>query len=450
MGELKKSENWVAGLQWLFFIFANIVIIPVTVGKAFELSDNAIMTTLQLSFIVTGCACVCQALWGHRRAILEGQSGLWWGMILTTVSIATAQGISLAELGGSLAVGILISAVITVVVGIFGWGTALAKLFKPGVMGVFMLLFGFQLIQIFLKGMLGIPMGNTPDDVSIVGSIAILSIIMMLLMVVVNVTLPNKISKYSLLIGIVVGWAAFALFLGEEKTVKSSSTFTFDFFLLGKPEFNIGIIIVAVVTGILNLANTFGALKGTEDLYESDTSKKQFSASLIISGIFTGISGLLGLVPYAPFVSSIGFLKQSGIIHRMPFIIGGVLFLMMGVFPPVAHFFSNIPLSVGSTVLLVSYLQLLMSSLDFLKKVKFNKRNIYRSAIPIFVAVVIMTFPESYFASIPTYIQPFIHNGLLVGITLALILENIIPWDKIQEKGDKNQNKSLITNNSVK
>lgn len=438
MVELKKTENWVAGLQWLFFIFANIVIIPVTVGQAFQLSDSSIMTTLQLSFIVTGCACICQALWGHRRAILEGQSGLWWGMILTTVSIAASQGISLPEIGGSLAVGILISAAITVFVGLFGWGNALAKLFKPGVMGVFMLLFGFQLIQIFLKGMLGIPMGNTPDHVSIQGNIALLSIIMMLLMVIVNVTLPNKISKYSLLIGIVIGWAAFAIFLGEEETVKESASLTFDFFLLGKPEFNVGIIIVAVVTGILNLANTFGALKGTEDLYDSETSKKQFSASLIISGIFTGISGLFGLVPYAPFVSSIGFLKQSGIIHRMPFLIGGALFLMMGVFPPVTLFFSNIPLSIGSTVLFVSYLQLLLSSLDFLKKIEFNKRNVYRSAIPIFVAVVIMTFPDSYFAGVPTYIQPFIQNGLLVGITLALVLENIIPWDKIVKPGQSN------------
>ncbi|MFS0836649.1 uracil/xanthine transporter [Paenibacillus sp. 1P03SA] len=352
-----KTDNWIAGMQWLFFIFANSVIVPLTIGQAFQLSEDRIMSTLQLTFIVTGSACICQAFLGHRRAVLEGQSGLWWGMILTTVSIASAQNTSLDELGGSLTVGILISAVVTLTVGIFGWGAALANLFKPGVMGVFMLLFGFQLIQIFLKGMLGIPMGNPPDDATVNLGISFLSLVMMLLIVVVNITLPNKFSKYSLLAGIVVGWAAFELFLGEEETVPAAASFKFEFFMLGKPDLNLGIIMVAVLTGILNLANTFGALKGSEELYDSTTQKKQFDASLIVSGIFTGISGLFGLVPYAPFVSSIGFLKQSGIINRLPFIIGGSLFLIMGVIPPVAHFFSNIPLSVGSTVLFVAYLQ---------------------------------------------------------------------------------------------
>ncbi|WIV17316.1 uracil/xanthine transporter [Paenibacillus polygoni] len=435
--DLQKSENWLAGFQWFFFIFANIVIIPLTIGKAFDLSDNTIMTTLQYSFVVTGAACIAQAFWGHKRAILEGQSGLWWGMILTTVSIATSQGISLAELGGSLTVGVLISALLTVLTGVFGLGSLLSRLFKPAVMGVFMMIFGFQLIQIFLKGMLGIPMGNAPDHARIDLNISLISMIMMLLIIIVNVMMPSKISKYSLLLGIVVGWGVYSIFLGEEETIKNSASFHFEWFSLGNPAWNVGIIIVAVITGILNLANTFGALKGTEGLYKKETSKKQYRASLMISGFFTAISGVLGLVPYAPFVSSIGFLKQAGIINRLPFIIGGFLFLLMGVIPPVAHFFSDIPLSVGSTVLFVSYLQLLLSSFEFFEKVPLNKRNIYRCAVPIFLAVVVMTLPSEYFSSFPSFIQPFISNGLLVGITLSLILENIMNWDRIQEKMDK-------------
>lgn len=431
--DLRRSENWIAGLQWLFFIFANIVIIPLTIGAAFNLSEDQIMTSLQMSFIVTGSACVCQAFFGHKRAILEGQSGLWWGMILTTVNIVAGQGISLAELGGSLSVGILISAMLTMLVGIFGWGSALAKLFKPGVMGVFMLLFGFQIIHIFLKGMLGLPMGNTPDHAQIDIHITLLSLILVVLIIIVNVKLPNRISKYSLLAGIVIGWIAFELIIGQKDSVVSKSSFALELFPFGKPTLNVGIIIVAVVTGILNLANTFGSLKGTEDLYGVVTTKKQYSASFIISGISTAISGLFGLVPYTPFVSSIGFLKQSGIIDRLPFIIGGFLFLMMGVFPPIAHFFSDIPVSVGSAVLFVSYLQLFLSSYDFINRVKFNKRNVYRTAVPIFVAVAIMTFPSSYFSSFPTFLQPFISNGLLMGISLALILENTIDWDRISE-----------------
>ncbi|MCM3757886.1 uracil/xanthine transporter [Sporosarcina aquimarina] len=432
--ELKSPSDWIAGLEWFFFIFANIVIIPITVGKAFNLHQDSIISTLQLSFIVTGIACLLQAFLGHKRAILEGQSGLWWGMILSTVSLASSQGISMSELGGSLTVGVLISAVMTIAVGLFGWGPALAKLFNPAVMGVFMLLFGFQLIKIFLEGMLGIPMGNPPDDAKIQLSVASLTFVVAAIMIVINIKAPKKVSKYTLLSGIVVGWVAYALLFGPEHTVKSDASFQFELFHLGKPAWNIGIIVMAVITGLMNLANTFGALKGTEskDLYDEETSKKQYNRSLTISGGLTAVSGLFGLVPYAPFVSSIGFLEQSGIVRRLPFIIGSALFLLMGIIPPVSHFFSNIPLSIGSTVLFVAYLQLLNSSFGFFEEIRLNSRNVYRSAIPVFVAVVIMVMPDSYFSSLPGFVQPIIGNGLLMGILIALILENTIKWDHIK------------------
>src|SRR5690625_5411677 len=81
-----QTENLLASLQWFFFIFANIVIIPITVGEAFELNQAEVVSLVQMSFIVTGLACLAQAFFGHRRPILEGQSGLWWGIYLTLVA----------------------------------------------------------------------------------------------------------------------------------------------------------------------------------------------------------------------------------------------------------------------------------------------------------------------------------------------------------------------------
>src|SRR5690625_6998639 len=71
--KLLEPRNWVAGVQWFFFIFANIVIIPITVGEAFGLHQSEIVPLLQLSFIVTGLACLAQAFFGHCRPIMEGQ-----------------------------------------------------------------------------------------------------------------------------------------------------------------------------------------------------------------------------------------------------------------------------------------------------------------------------------------------------------------------------------------
>ncbi|MFC5588147.1 uracil/xanthine transporter [Sporosarcina soli] len=437
--ELLKTSNWISGLQWLFFIFTNIVVIPVTVGAAFDLSPETIVNMLQLSFIVTGLACIVQAFLGHKRAIMEGQSGLWWGVILTLCTTAAAQGMPLPVLGGSLTVGIIITAILTFLIGITGLGPHIAKLFTPAVMGVFMFLFGCQLIGIFLKGMLGIPFGNQSEGANIHLSISLLSIIIAILVIVISVKAPSSIRRYGLLIGIIVGWIAFAIIFKPESPISENTKFALELFPLGKPAWDVGIIITTILAGLLNTANTFGALKGTESMYEVETKKSEYRASFTITGVFTLIAGIFGLVPNSPYVSSIGFLSQTGIINRIPFVLGGLMFLVMGLIPPLGHFFSQIPLSIGSAALFVSYLLLLNSSLNFFKQVEFNTVNVYRSAVPLFVGVVIMTLPASYFITIPSVVRPLLSSGLLVGIMLALLLENLFKWDKYGVEAEAKQ-----------
>lgn len=441
--ELLKSSNWFSGLQWLFFIFTNTVVIPITVGAAFELSPIKIVNLLQLSFVVTGLACIVQAFIGHRRAIMEGQSGLWWGVILTLCTTASAQGMPMSVLGGSLTVGIIISAILTFIIGVSGVGPHLAKLFNPAAMGVFMFLFGCQLIGIFLKGMLGIPFGNQPQGAHIDLSISLLSIITAIIVIIISVKAPPSIRRYGLLIGIIIGWVAYSLIFQSQDSVSQASSYSLELFPLGKPAWDAGIIITTVLAGLLNSANTFGSLKGTEGMYNVQTKKSEYRASFVITSFFTAISGLFGLVPYSPYVSSIGFLSQTGILKRLPFVLGGFMFLVMGLIPPIGHFFSQLPLSVGSAALFVSYLLLLNSSMNFFKQVEFKANNAYRSAIPLFVGIVIMTLPPSYFETIPSVIRPLLSSGLLMGIILALLLENLVNWERVSVTEDSKQKKEI-------
>lgn len=303
MRELLKSDNWLSGLQWLFFIFTNTVVIPITVGAAFDLSQERITSLLQLSFIVTGLACMAQTLFGHKRAIMEGQSGLWWGVILTLCTTAAAQGMPLSVVGGSLAVGIIISGILSAIIGLAGMGPYIAKLFNPSVMGVFMFLLGCQLVGIFLKGMLGIPFGQNSQSATIDLSVSLLSIVIAVIVIIITVKAPSSIRRYGLLIGIIIGWIAYSLFFGQQESggqtaVNSSGIALFP---LGKPAWDIGIIITAILTGLLNTANTFGSLKGTDRFYNTPISSTDYRSSFSITGIFIVLAGLLGLVPYTPY-----------------------------------------------------------------------------------------------------------------------------------------------------
>lgn len=432
--DMKKEEffqvpNWIAGLQWFFFIFANIIVIPISVAEAFGLSAEATSSMIQFSFIVTGIACIIQALFGHGRPVIEGQSGLWWGIFLTLVATASAQDMPLHVLGGSLALGVIISGIITILIGVVGLGPFFARLFKPGVMATFVLLLGFTLIQIFLQGMFGLPFGAAKEGAVIDLSVAGLSIFIAILVMVISIKAPTRVKSYALLIGMVVGWILYHFIFGTDTSEMTKATYMV--LPLGPLTWDTGVVLTAVLAGLLNLTNTFGALKGTDAFFDRSNTNKEYAASLSITGAMNVVSGFLGLVPYAPYVSTIGYLRQTKIYDRIPFLIGSFLFFLMGIIPPIGAFFTLLPLSVGSAVLFVAYLQMFLSSYDFLKQITLHSTNVYRVAIPIFVGVIIMTFPPSYFASLPTMLQPFLSNGLLVGIVLAVILENVVDWEKV-------------------
>ncbi len=425
MQEWTKIKNWAAGLQWLFFLFTNTVVIPITIGSAFGLEQGKITALLQLSFLFTGLACIIQALFGHRRSIMEGQSGLWWGVILSMCYVAPTQGISMSVLGGSISAGIIISGILTVLIGVSGLGPRIASWFNAGVMAVFTFLLAVRLNTIFLKGMLGIPFDVNEVSPQIDVPVFLLSCAIVLFAIFLSVRNQSSFSRYSLLISIIAGWIAYELlFSAPQETAQISSGAAGGLFLLGDLSFNVGIIITAVVAGMLNLSNTFGALKGTDSLYQKQTENGQYRRSFTVSGMFTIVAGVFGMVPYAPYVSSIGFLSQTRILERLPFVLGGAMFMVMGIIPAIGALMVQMPLSVGSAALLVAYMRLLQPALGYFEQIDMTPANLYRVAVPLFIGIVFLFLPAEYFLSFPPVIRPLVSNGLLIGILLSLVIEN--------------------------
>jgi len=425
-------ENLLSGFQWFFFIFCNTVVVPPTLVSAFHLPESSLLLLTQYAFLTTAIACLLQVFIGHRRAIMEGPTGLWWGTILTITLAEASRGTPLNDIASSLAVGIAISAVMTIVIGISGLGSRLARLFTPSVMVVFMLLLGAQLTTIFFKGMLGLPFGMAKSTVSLSLVPFAMAVAVMFFVIGLIVFLPQRISRYALLIGTVIGWAMWRLFFGGSDI--NSASLHWQWFPLGNHgTLSPGIILTAVITGLVNISNTYGALRGTDTFYPQATpDNAHYRRSFIVSGFVTLLSVPLAVVPFSPFVSSVGLLTQTGDSSQKSFLYGALLFLIVAIVTPLTQFFCAIPLGVSSAVMLVSYLPLLFSSLVFSQQVKLTSRNIYRLALPLFVGLFLMSLPPVYLQDIPLTIRPLLSNGLLVGILFAVVVDNLIPWDRLK------------------
>lgn len=427
-----SRDSALSGFQWFFFIFCNTVVVPPTLQSAFQLPDAALFTLIQFAFLSTALACLAQAFLGHQRAIMEGPTGLWWGTILTVTLAETARGTPVDSIAWSLAVGIGCSGILTLVLGASGLGQRLARWFSPAVMVVFMLLLGAQLTSIFFKGMLGLPFGADHVAQGVQMLPFLLALAVMLLVIGMIILLPPRVSRYALLVGTLVGWVAWRLCYPAPSI--SGPGAHWQFFPLGHGgELKPGIILTALLAGIVNVSNTYGALRGTDVFYPQKTAgPSPYSRSFIVSGAMTVLTVPLGVVPFSPFVSSIGLITQTGDSTRRAFVIGSLCCLAVAVFPPLTRLFCTLPLAVSSAVMLVSYLPLLYSSLAFSQQLTLTPRNCYRLALPLFAGIFLMGLPPLYLQAVPLIVRPLLSNGLLVGILLALAMDNLIPWQRLK------------------
>ena len=416
-----------AGIQWLFFMFANVVVIPLSVGQAFHLPPAVITASLERAFIYTGIACMLQGIFGHRLSLMEGPAGLWWSVILSLAASTAALGQSLTNLGGNLELGIMISGVLISILGILDVGWWLRRLFNPIVTCTFYLLLAAQLVQIFFKGMIGLA-----DGPRISPGIALLSLALVILVLALSIWGRGFLSNFALLIGIIVGWIAFRLlFPGHVLVFPPAGNALFALFPWGGLTANFGILLTVILTGLISTTNTFAALEGAEKLYEAPVTATQYKRSFALTGLNSVVAGLLGLVPFAPYVSSLGFLRTTRLLGRAPFLLGAALFILLGAIPILGQLFATLPISVGDAVLLVAYVQLFGSALQSIEGMTFSYKTIYRLALPVLLGLALMIIPSSAFSTIPDLLRSLLQNGLIVGILLAMVLENTIHWDQL-------------------
>ncbi|TMV49164.1 uracil/xanthine transporter [Paenibacillus mesophilus] len=411
----------------MFFLFVNTVVVPLSIGAAFGFAPGLIAYLVKVTFIVTGAASILQACFGHRYALMEGPAGLWWGFILSLAAAAPSMGMSLSELGGALSAGMIAAGALTSLLGALGFGALLKKAFTPVVMFVYLFLLSSQLIIVFFKSMTGLSDGGRVDM-----PVAALSVAIVLLVSWIGIKGRGMLGNFSILIGMVAGWVAYRLlFPGTEgHTVGEGGGLGVTLFPWGAPHIEVGILLAALLAGLINMTNTVTALSAADKLYGKSSTDASYKRSYHLTALHTAVSGLFGLVPYGPYTSSIGFLESTRMLDRSALVLGGALFVMLGFVPALGTFFAAMPASVGGAVLFVVYLQLFGTAFRNLHGYSFNPRTVYRMAAPALLGISILNVPADAFAGLPGTLRPIIGNGLLMGVIVSIVLENTVDWSK--------------------
>ncbi|GGC99387.1 xanthine permease [Thalassobacillus devorans] len=434
MNRLSSWGTAAASLQWLFFIFANTVVVPISVGAAFGLPQEEIASILRSALIFTGIACVLQGWIGHRYPLMEGPSGVIWGLILNLSVAASAMGMSLTSIGGGIATGMILAGVVVLLLGLFNLLTFIQRIFTPMVMSVYLFLLTFQLILIFFEGMLKV--GNE-DTLNI--PVSLFSFGVVILVSLLKIKGKPTVSNFAILIGMVAGWVLYLMLFPSEQGTAIQSNGGLLLFPFGSPNLNIGIILITFLASMINLSNTIASVRAASQLLGKAPTDRQFLRSYMLTGSYSVTAGVFGLVSYAPFASSVGFLESTRIFNRKPFLIGGGLMSLLGIIPALGGVLATLPITVGNAVLFVAYLQLFGTSLKSLGGYQFNSVTIHRLAGPVLVGVGIMFVDPSLFNQLPVLLQPLVSNGFIVGVLVAILLEKLINWEKYEESSQELQ-----------
>lgn len=384
---------------------------------------------MRSSLIFTGLACIFQGWIGHRFPLMEGHSGVLWGVTLNLGLSASSLGIELAAIGGGIATGVLLACLVTLLLVAFNGISLLQAIFTPMVMSVYLFLLTFQLIFIFFKGML-----KFTDEGTIDIGVSLLSVAIIIFVSILKIKGTKLISNFSILIGLAVGWIFYkVLFTEEVSAVSTNGSTDLSIFPLGMPNLEWGIIAVAFFAVLLNLSNTFASINAAKQVIHKETTNKNYRQSIFITTLFTIVGTGFGLVSYTPFTSSIGFLQSTRIFARKPFMIGGAMLTFIGLIPIFGSLLSTMPITVGNAVLFVAYLQLFGTAYGSLNGKTFNSNTIFRIAVPILIGISLMNVSQDVFANLPVFLQPFITNGLIMGMLISIFLEKTVKWSKYED-----------------
>jgi xanthine/uracil permease len=413
----------VYALQWLVFTLANSAVVPLVVGQALGLDQAGIAGLAQRTLFFTGLASLLQVLFGHGLPIMEGPSGMWWGVFITLAALAPGLGKPLAVLRTDLELGVLVAGVVLVLVGSGRLVGSALSLFTPAVTGSVLVLLGLQLSGTFVRGMLGV--GEEGGGASL--RAALLSVIVVAVVLWTSLKGRPFTRSIAVLIGIAVGWLL-ALPMGLAPGVPWSVSGVFALprlFAWGTPTFDAGIVLTSVMTGLLVLSNLVASILAMERTIGQKVPRQAYNRGVALTGVADIMAGVGATVGFVPFSAGAALVAMTRVASRMPFILFALGMAVLGLLPPVGAFLSSIPVPVGYSVLLVSFCQMVGFGLRDYLRLQLDNRDLYIIGITLLFGTGAMMLPAGALAGMPALARYLLGNGFLTGMLLCILLEHV-------------------------
>ncbi|MBU8878170.1 purine/pyrimidine permease [Bacillus sp. FJAT-29790] len=431
-----KQQRFYSSLsifQWFFFLLATSIALPIVIGQVFHLTIEEISELMQRTFFVVGISSFIQGWLGHRYPIADGPAGSWVSVFVILAGMAIQQGESRTETLQLLEGGLLVTGFLLFILGITGLVNRLLFLFTPLVTGSFLLILTLQLSGVFLEGMLGIQ-----EQFNLDYGIAAISFGVFVLVIVLSIKGKGWMKSYSVLLGILIGWLLYFLLGKAPNTISTQASFIKlpEIFAWGTPQLNAGMVITSIIFTFIVVSNTIAAVTAVKQAVpESEKSEKQtINRASWAGGITHVLSALFSTIGIVPLPVSAGFIRLTGQKRMMPFLVASLALSGIACVPAIVNFLAMLPAPIACAVSLASFVQMIGISFQSLLKDELDQRRLTILGITLLISFGIMYLPKEIFQSLPTILQYFLSNGLIVGTIIVIMLEQLWKTKNISKK----------------
>ena len=412
--EEKHSQAAILGLQHLLAMYSGSILVPIMIAGALGYSAEQLTYLISTDIFMCGIATLLQLQLNKYFGIgLPVVLGVAFQSVAPLIIIGQSHG-SGAMFGALIASGIYV----VLIAGIF---SKIANLFPSVVTGSVITTIGLTLIPVAIGNM-----GNNVDKPT--AQSLILAAVTVLIILLINIFTKGFIKSISILIGLIVGTGiAGAMGLVDLTPVAQAPLVHVPTpFYFGAPKFEVSSIVMMCIIATVSLVESTGVYLALSDITKDKIDSTRLRNGYRAEGLAVLLGGVFNTFPYTGFSQNVGLVKLSGIKTRLPIYYAAGFLILLGLLPKFGALAQIIPSPVLGGAMLVMFGFVSVQGMQILARVDFehSEHNFLIAAISISAGVGLNG--SSLFNSLPTSLQMFFSNGIVMASLIAIVLNAIL------------------------
>jgi xanthine permease XanP len=410
------------GLQHVF-VMSSTLVLPVVIVQEIGGSKLQVAGVVGLSMIASGLGTIIQGI--KRGPIGSGYlCPNLCGPSYLAVSVQAAWLGGLPLMHGMIMLAGAFEALFSRVV------RRLKFLFPTVVTGVVVLMVGVALIPLGSSKFLGIAIAGDPIDLV---TVAIASLTL-LVMVGLNIWGKGSLRLYSVLVGMVVAYAASyvlgVLGPGDWRRVTDSPWFSVPGHGLEllRYAFDWSLVVPFIVVSLCASLKTFGNLITCQSINDDqwrEPDMKSVGNGLLADAISVFAGGLLGGVAADTLASNVGLSAATGVTSRWVGFSAGSIFIALVFCPKLTTLVGIMPDPAMGAILLFVTSFMIIAGIKIILSTPMDTRKTFAVGIPLIFGLSVDILPQMY-AHLPPWIKPLFSSSLTLATVMAILLNQLL------------------------